>query len=389
MIGSGVELGVAQIRPADAAPGLFNWDARLLPRTRKALANVRNGTAPFAINFYGDSGFTGFGAGSGLGFTGAWAKSIPAVFAKLFRIYDRNGNPVPVRRSSFWSNQCAGYNTSTVADMANWDSRFTASGGWNLIGVSVGPGGSLLNTSSAGTLTLTPEEAYDRVNSYFVQGPGAGNCTVTAGAGTPDVVNNNAGANAFTGFHTTSAASNTTQATTISFGTTGVFLVGAEMYSSGVNDIRVRNLAWNGAQSNDFIGTGFPWSPLTALPVIGGDLSFVRCYRNDQNASVSPSTFKSRMQTFITQLKTFSDVILLRGHAPSASAFNLANDAAFVSALKDLALSNSCPLMDVVARMDTYENANSFGWYYSDNVHYNAIGQSQEAAWPADLIARL
>src|SRR5258708_31626866 len=116
MIGSGVELGVAQLRPQDAMPGVFNWDPLLLPRTRKALANVRAGLGSARINFVGHSALV-YGAGTSGGETGGFTRVYPNVFARMLTARD---SKLPARRSGLWCPSVAGRSGDTTAGIRGW-----------------------------------------------------------------------------------------------------------------------------------------------------------------------------------------------------------------------------------------------------------------------------
>jgi len=394
MIGSGVELGVVQLRAADATPGLFNWDPILLPRTRKALANVRAGLGSAKINFIGHSALV-FGAGTSGGETGGFPRVYPSVFAKALTAKDAK---LPARRSSFWCNAVAGRTGDTLAGITAWDARLSGvSVNWqylNASGGSFGPGGNYwYNSAGSGSMSFTPEETWDTALTLIPRAAvwtgsiltniDGGTNTSTAIGGDADnhanIVTNTAGS---VGTHTLNI---TASGNAMHFG--------VECYDSTKSEVRVRNWGWSGSEAGDWVtGSVSQWCPTNPAfwTLIGGDLTFINLDVNDEVANVPAAAYQANIQTLITAAKSGgSDVILVRTQRPQLSAVSLNGlDPAYLRAMRVLSLSNGAPLADFGARFDSYENASQYGWYF-DTIHFNATGHAMQGSWLADLIARL
>jgi hypothetical protein len=379
---------IPPLRAADSSPGLLNWDPLLLPRTRKALANVRAGLGPCRISFIGHSEMIGYGAGTGDGSAGAWAKSVPATFAKLLTKKDMS---LPTRRGSFWGNYYTP-NAASASGYSAYDPRVSMSTNWNFTNVAYGIGGNLFsNTTDSGLLTFTPEETIDTAALYLAHGPGGGNVSWNFDGGSNTNVSTNGGSNTFPTPTVVTAGTLASHTLNVARQSVGCYLVGVETYNSALPDVRVRNWGEVGSTTSTWLTGigGNPWAGIAGAVAVGGDLTFICLGDVDQNDGVSASTFVSNMQTIISDLQAVSDVILMRDHWPSKTAQNVSNDSAFNAAIRSLALEFNVPMVDVKERFDTYENANQYGWYYSDAIHFNQIGQAMEAAWLAGLVATL
>ncbi len=363
-----------------ADTGLYNWNPAYLRRAAKALADVRSGKARAVANYLGDSGVMGVGAGDGgSGYTNAWARSAAYYLAKAINAFDPS---IPIRRSEWFGTK----NIMNVANITAYDPRLTFSGGAAVDnGVRQIVNGYFIKHTGAGQTNFAPTEQFDRIRVWYGIDSGLGTFTVAVDGGATLATQSTAGStnlgyvdvNCTPGTHTVNVAN----------ASGNLFLVGVECWSSGTADLMVRNLGWTGAQSSHWALATYPYSPKNCLDDLGGALTIIKLYRNDQYNSVTPATFKTNMQAILSAVAAYSDVILIRGHEPYT--WTLTNDAGFLQVLKELSDQYKAPLFDMVQRQGTGAVALANGLFSTDNIHYGQMGWAQDGFWLGRMIASL
>lgn len=359
--------------------GVYNWNPAYLRRTAKALADVRSGKARAVINYLGDSGVMGAGAGDGgSGYTNAWARSAAYYLAKAINAADPS---IPIRRSEWFGTK----NLTTASGIMAYDPRLTFSGGAAPDNVRKIVNANFIKHTGAGQTNFTPTEQFDRIRVWYGTDTTLGTFTVAVDGGATLATQSTAAAtnigyvdvSCTLGAHTVNIAN--------AIGT--IFLIGVECWASGTTDLMVRNLGWTGSRSTDWTTTTYPYSPLSALDDLGGALTIIKLYRNDQNTGVTPATFKANMQAILDVVTAYSDVILIRGHEPYS--WTLTNDAGFLQALKELSDQYSALLFNMVQRQGTGAVALANGLFCTDNIHYTQVGWAQDGFWLGRMIASL
>jgi len=367
------------------AGNVRNWDVRNnLQKTRRGLNRVRSGYGDMAINLYGHSALMGAGAGSlssGEYIGGAEPYSVASALARALTSFG-----ISTRKGGWFGPS----GLSDIARVAAYDARLAFGTGWSrstsgLAFNSLG-GPMLKNTTDLATsLAFTPTESWDTLDTYYPTFSGGGTFTEDIGASVLTTQSVNAGALGIGRVTTSVSAGVHTANTKVSALSSGVYLIGQETSLSTTPAVRVRNVAWSGATSADLAVATNPFSPLSALTYLGGDLTILECMRNDQAAGVPVATFKANLQAQITAAKAFGDVILLVDHAPKYWTFT--NDAAFVAAIYDLSDTNNVPLLDIVDRIGDGTAADALGYFCPDNIHYTKVGWGDIGSWIGRLLA--
>lgn len=374
-------LGLAadlQDRPF-ADTGVYNWNPAYLRRTAKALADVRSGKARAVINYLGDSGIMGVGAGDGgSGYTNAWGRSAAYYLAKAINAADPS---IPIRRSEWFG--CK--NIATASGLTAYDPRLTFTGGAAPDNNRKVIGANFIKHTGAGSTIFTPTEQFDRIRAWYGKDTTLGTFTLAVDGGGAIVTTDTAGAVAYA--YADASCSLGTHYVTLANTTGTIFLSGMECWNSTVMDLMVRALGWSGSRSTDWTTTTYPYSPLSALDDLGGALTIIKLHRNDQNTGVTPAAFKANMQAILDVVTVYSDVILIRGHEPYN--WTLTNDAGFLQVLKELSDQYKAPLFDMVQRQGTGAVALANGLFSTDNIHYTATGWAQDGFWLGRLIASL
>lgn len=332
-----------------------------LPRFYQALAEYRAGTRDLKIAPTGDSTTRGTRPGGG---TAAYQTGWPVQFAQLLASGGYNAN---------WSNVMA---TGGTALPTTADSRVTSSGGW--IANTSTAGGLFFRSTSAGTLTITPPEAFDRYEVVFGR-------TGQAGAAT---VNIDGGSTAYTYANGTAAMVSSGELTT-TLGTHAINIpwVSGTAYKHSVKwwnsalgrRIDVLNFGWASSEAvnNWAFGTS-AWSPRNALNFFAPDLIILNLGLNDvDNGATTSAQFGTALQALIDAWSPTSDIVLCTFTPADTTWESIARQDEWIAVARSIAASNGVPLLDHYARRGSYAADTSL---YSDNVHGSLTGYAEMAA---------
>ncbi len=376
-------------------PNASNLNPYRLPRLRRALSRVRNGRGSAAINILGHSALMGQGAGTadsvGDLTAGAAPYAVPAaVKAGLV------AKGVPARKGSFFGGALSLKTGASrvIADIAAYDPRLTfPSGTWQGNGGGTpsrgSAGGYMLQSTAVGKMTFAPTESWDRATLYYATFSGGGSFTADTGGASLGTVATMASSTGL-GSTTISAAADAVQSLNLNpTSTSQVYIIGVETYRSTVNEVRVRQLATSGITSSVLVDSAFPYSTTPFMTALGGDCTFIECFRNDQSTGpIAPATTQANLSAIAATCKAFGDVVFFIDHQPATAAFTL-NEAAYEAAVRAAAATVNAPVLSIPSRIGGATDATNLGYFSSDNVHYNADGWQDIGGWVASIVAAL
>lgn len=340
---------------------LSTWDA--------AAAAVKAGTGRARLACVGDSTTAGYGATSGDGgHTDGYVNAYPAQLASIL-----NAQGLPAQFSSVWGFSAV---AGGPASHPLWNQQLAFGTGWTIDGTVKTLGGSCIRFTggAAGTLSFTPTQAFDTIDVWMIKFGSNGSFTtrVDGGAslGTTSTATAVGNGTVEKVTFTVALGTHTVQLGALANG--DVYIVGVDTYASASKKVAVWNMGWGGAISADYGNTAtFAWTPRLAIAALAPHLTIFNCTINDWNANTAIATYKSQMQTFITAAKASGDVILQTGAPSSTTTTSAAQQATFIAAVKELGVTNACPVIDMTARWQSY-SANQ-AWYY-DALHPNQAG---------------
>lgn len=387
MIGIGLSIPISAVHRGGGAPnpatipGIYNYNTSYLANWRTGRAAQRAGTRNAIVSFAGDSTTAGSGGGSPGGLDNSVAGGYIPQLAALVS---------GASWQSFFGDH-NGLGNGNTTPLTQLDSRITYGGGWTgteAAGHTSFPcaGGPMIVTLTGGRLTFTPTKPIDTVKVFAPTNTDLTNQTIDfdgTGAGTLTTQ---------TALGITSATFSTTLGThTIGATGSNSYLGGMYAYNSAVKEISLVNLGWNSGTAADWStgdnSSGLPWAPLTTLPIWPGapDLTFIDLTINDWIAATDVPTWSGQIQSIITVAKTTGDVVLMTGVPSDTGQVSTVTQQAFVTALKALAVSNNCVMIDWTAAWGSWTAANGSGWMF-DVFHPNHIGYGKQAAQLAILL---
>jgi hypothetical protein len=344
-------------------------------KTRKGLANVRNGLANMNVAIVGDSTQAGDGAGTGTnGYDGARVLSASRKLATMLAPTTGKGIIAAQETAIFGS---AGVASGTPGQYLTYDTRVLMPSGWSLASAGIG-GGYYDNSTTTNALSFTPTIAFDTIVYWYAQNTGLATFTVDIDGGAAIETPNSAGSGALVK-HTLTVALGTH---TINWKRTGVGanlrILGCTVYNSASKTVDVWNMGVAGSLSTSWINAANPWSPLNALTSIAADLYVIDLGINDWINGTDPTTFQTNMQTIITACAAQGDVVLCSPVPRAIASTPLATQLLYVTALQALQVSNDLPWVDFRNLFETQEIANTNGMMY-DVTHPNNNGYAEKA----------
>lgn len=343
-----------------AAPGLYNIKPTNMRHWRKSVANVIAGVADAKIACIGDS--TTYGAGStGSGTNNFRAGSWPTRLAALLSAI---GIPA-VQGSGNWN--------GSINPVSNGDPRWSLGAGWTQNGTATLGGPLIMNTTTTNVLSFTPGVQFDTIKIWYLQLSGLGTFSVSVDGGASLASVNCSGTTVFTS--ATVSCPNTSARIDITPTTlgNGFYIALVAVSLSTTKKVLIDNFGWYGQPISAFTGNTAVFSPIPALTAYAPDLTIICHTINDCVAGTAIATYTASHQSVINAAKAGGGDVMLMCGAPSGNTQYPANGAAYVNALKALAISNDIPLIDIDNRWTSYAASNPHGMYY-DVLHPSAVG---------------
>lgn len=360
---------------SDLASSAQNQPALKLPKFRAKLAGTKAGLNNTRVLCLGNSITAGaYSNGvvpaSGDWCSGGWVNQL----AKMF-----NAQGINAHSDSFMG-------FSIVAR----DGRMTFPSPWL---ATVGTiGGHYVASGGAGTsvMTYTPENPVDTFKVWYLTIPTAGVLACNINGGTDVTVDQNTAISLGNLTVTGNLGINTLNMRRTSGG--NAFVCGIESWNSTQSSVQFINAGWSGATTNDWLSQATAYSPGN-FASLAADLTIISLNINDMLPSngISVATMKTNLQNIITRALTTGDVLLIAENPVEvATTISLANQTLYVNAVKELAVTNNLPLVNIFDRWVSYEYSNPLGYYavgaYPINLHPYPIGYQDYATAVFDFL---
>lgn len=381
-----LDLGLdLSLRGAAGTPGLFNFKTSQFTKTKAMRARVTGGSGRGRICIPGDS--TAWGEGGGDSGTNnrvnAKLRAWPTILAQRLTtnglssnwegIYGSGGVavatvPIATHRSLYY----AGMNAR-----ASWDVAAAArlGGVW------------FQNPTDANIFSYTSTMAVNRFELADITAAGGGviSYNIDGGAETQLVQTNATASFRLTTIDAGSVGVHTLNITRVSG--TG-FLIGLRAWNEAAPQVDVLNFGMGSSVVADWVVNTVAYSPLPSLTTMcaTADLVILPFTINDAIPPTSTASYKANLQILINAAKAGgADVLLQTGNPCSTSADADANQQAIRQGMKDLALSNDLPMIDLFDRYGNYLNMVAQGLMFNAR-HPNTAGYADIGNFVADTI---
>ncbi len=373
--------------------------AIVIPTQRKlydAIAEHKAGTRvrPPIILGIGDSNFTGQGAGIGGGvqpiLTGAFPRSPLQVMAQ--KLSPLKG--CVVRTGAFFGEGNTWINGSMP--ISDYDSRLTLGTGWDRHSSTNTIGGRMLRSSTAGAvLTFNAGYPCDTVEVYFP--------VVTTASGTVEVLSSDDTViGSYTSTGGAAAAGKITLQSSkfadgiVKFKSTTVsptaYLIGAICYNSAEKSIIVCQGTRSGGVASNYSSIPEPWNGAGMARAIAPDLGIIALTLNEIVNNGSPATYKTNMDTIISQFTPTADIIAGTGFRGNGTNFADASTVwtGIATATKEVVDANPTRLLfkNMHEVFPSYSASQAAG-YIVDDLHMTALGYAKQADEYAAMVTAL
>jgi hypothetical protein len=349
----------------------YNMAPQNLSKFRRALARVRSGTGFGDLFCVGDSTTEG-------NYATAFDTNYPSILTKLL-----NGYVIPTAQTwAFPHNDAAtGATDPRVTFGSNWSTHNgTYFQDWTNI------------SGTSDTLTYAPcgtnegPASVDTFVIYYIQNTGGyGTFALNIDGGSTLSTVNCSGALQVKSVTVTAGSAGTHVLNIVGPSSSGYLaILGINAYSSTSPILRVANVGIGASQSVFWASQTNPYNYGLWATNFTPDLSIIDLGINDSWNSVAAATYKTNMQTVITEGLVSGDVILKTmvpsgggGGYPQAPVF----EPLYQPQIWSLAQTNSLGLIDVYSRWTSYTVSNALGYFAASGsqLHPNSLGYADVA----------
>lgn len=375
----------------ELSPFIYNWRPGGVGNLSKwSIAKskmVASGYRPQMLCI-GDSKTMGAGAGTtDTGTGGTTFTAGAAVKSKTKFLADRlNAIGIPVSRQTTVGHQ----GLTNVAQLKAYDTRITGLTNWTFDSGNPTVGGfPLINVSpNTDAYSFSPEGTVDRVDVWYYRGTSAGTFTISDGASVVSTVDSSGGLALIKATATlTRGSGKTININRTTANANQIFIASVRAYDSQTPAIDLVNAGWSGSTTANWIVTGAPWSPLTAIGTYAPDLTTIALGANDIRTGVSVTTYTNNLRTIANRGLLSGSVLLIFPAMGQQGATwgDAATQAAYEAAAYALADELDLPLLNENAIFGGYTLGNTQG-KFADLIHENAIGNGELMSFYATLL---
>lgn len=341
--------------------------AKKLGKWRAALAKTKQNYTGYngaKLLLLGHSHIVGSGASNSSGYNSNGR--LKNLATSLQRMFAQGLNPAN-------ANSIIGFgNTSTYP---SFDTRIVVNN-WAVSTLNNSIGGSLRSTTDGATIAFTPSNNVTTFELWYPisasQGQfnynidGGANTLVDAANATPSL--GKITANVSAGAHTLNI---------IKVGTTACNIKALLAYNTslttGYNDeIQIIQAGHSGAKAADFAVSTNPWDGINEILAVAPDLTYIQISINDWVNATNVAAFKASVQLLIDAAKVTGDVILSTDCPSSTASTSTVVQMQYVNAIYELAVTNNTLVLDLYARLSSYDEANALG-IMVDTLHGNSL----------------
>jgi lysophospholipase L1-like esterase len=335
-----------------------------LGRFRRALQATLAGTADTRLAVLGDSTIAG-AYGAGVIWAGGRALSPPAYLASKLSAL------VPVSEDSSFGNGGSGgfvFDPRVTTTTANW-TVFTPN--WL--------GGSCYrnDTNEASTLSFAFAQAFDTIDVYYLQSTGGASFTigVDGGAALGATVSTNGGLSVIKVTRSCPAGSRTVNINRLA-GAGACPIYAVVTSNTARRAVQVYNWGVGGAKAGDWVDNTNSYNQFGGIATLAPHLTIINVGINDAIAGTTSGTFTTQMQTLIDQCQLSGDVVLTIPTPIGVSNATKAVQDGLYRALRNLAATNGCPVVDAYSLYGTQVAGAAAGFFQQavDTIHPTAAG---------------
>lgn len=387
----GIGLSLTQPRSgggsAPAVPGLFNFKTSQFTKTKAGFARVVAGTGRSRICIPGDSNAWGEGGGdSGTNNrVNAKLRCWPTIFAQRL-----SSNGISANWEGIYGSGAKDSTIVPIADMrAVYFSGWNPRSAWSIASLPRLGGLWYQNTADTNIFSYTPTLAVNKFEIADITAAGGGTYNYNIDGGSNTLVTETSGTSSFR-LTTIDAGALDAHTLNIARASGTAFIVGVRAWNSAVSQVDVLNFGMGSSVVADWVVNTAPYSPLPSLATMAAsaDLVILPFTINDAIVPTATASYKADLQTLINTAKTAgADVLLMTGMPTNTAVDPDVNQQTIRQAMKDLALLNDLPMIDLFDLYGSYANLQTLGYVYNSR-HMNTAGYANLGNFVADKVAQ-
>lgn len=261
------------------------------------------------------------------------------------------------------------------ATLLGMDGRVTGSGAWSQ-NATLAPGGNSfgVSTGAAGAMNFAPQGNINKIDVYWRDGATGRNFSYAIDGGATVAVNSSGTTRIFK--TTVDTGSVGSHQIALAWVAGNITILGIDAYDdTGGMPVRVWNGGISGGTSTQLIDNSDPQGGRrtfytymqAALMIIEGAII------NDWRQNIPVATTKANLTTLVQLQKPLGQVLLMTPVFDNDMTNNGPIQEQYVTAMREVAVEQGVPLLDVRAKFQSWAYANAQGWM-SDTVHPTAAG---------------
>ncbi len=357
---------------------LYNFAAAQFTKWKAAAARVRSASGRGKVVCIGDSTMNGSGGGDSGAHDNKYANNWPN---KTAQGLSGLGLTAICEGIIGFGNLLIGQINGPPPAKAG----FTAPSAWAVTSTTMG-GQYMQNASNATPAVYTPQINVDSFELIDLTASTAGslNYNIDGGSDTT-LVQTGSDSSRKTVINAGSVGSHTLNMTRVS-GT--AIVCGARAWDSTMPAVDFYNMGWGGSTAASWISNTRNFFPLatTTTQCADADLVMIDLTINNCVANTAEATYKANMQTIIDLAKAGgASVLLVTGNPINPTSASQAQQDIFKQYYKDLAVTNSLPMVDQYALYTDYATLSGLGYMF-DSLHPNKAGYANFATYMTGVL---
>ena len=353
--------------------------ASLLPRYRAALAATAANTADTIIAYMGDSTVAG-AYGSGDDWNTCRTYCPPVLLGTWLKT--RMGLPVSL-------DAAFGQGASSVELL--YDPRVTRTtwtGANDGTPAGLGGGAYRNDTNEAASINFAFVDTFDTIEVDYLTNSGGADFTISVDGGSAigATVSSTGTLAVATASRTCASGTHTVNINRLA-GAGFICIFAVRVRHSTTKRVLCWNWGVGGSAVAAWTDTTYPWTPGNYAPTLAPHLILVQLGINDAIASRTNAEALTDYQALVDMYRVTSDIVFVTPVPVAAASATLVDQRDIVTACREIALRNGCPIVDAAALFGTYLSAATAGYFEpaDDAVHPGPTGYQAIA----DAVSRL
>jgi hypothetical protein len=274
--------------------------------------------------------------------------------------------------------------------LGSYNTNINLGANWAVYAAGATLGAKPLIANAAGTVTFTPDVAFDRLQVFFARYSGSPQCTVNVDGGSSLGTLAMNGSDLYTS--ATYSVSDATHQIRVVAPAAGSLIAGVLTWRSSVKQLTFFNMAWAGGLVTDYLSSATAFSPVPALRTFGNvGLTQIHLDANEIINGIAVGTFSNNLAAFVLERRAYGSVQLISSvyMNPASVGVSEANQRVYHNEVAKWAALLNCDYVRGTdsANCSSFSAANAAGLMDPDGIHPTATGG--DVAYKTPILAKL